>query len=149
MKLAVRVSAPVSTPRKFLRPELRSQRRLHPSPRRRRRALHTASGLARGLGARVTVHVPQVIPYPLELKAPPVSVAFAEQQLLALAGDQPVETNIQMYLCRDLTETIRRVLKPDSVVVIGGRKRWWPTPEKKLAAILRRDGHRVIFTHAD
>jgi len=111
--------------------------------------LHTASGLARGLGARVTVHVPQVIPYPLELKAPPVSVPFAEQQLLALVGEQPVETSIQMYLCRDLTETIRRVLKPDSVVVIGGRKRWWPTPEKKLAAILRRDGHRVILTHAD
>jgi len=76
-------------------------------------------------------------------------VPFAEQQLLALAGEQPVETNIQMYLCRDLTETIRRVLKPDSVVVIGGRKRWWPTPEQKLAAILRRDGHHVILTHAD
>lgn len=111
--------------------------------------LNAASGLARGLGARVTVHVAQVIPYPLELKSPPVSVQFAEEQLLTLAGEQPVETNIQMYLCRDLTETIRRVLKPDSVVVIGGRKRWWPTPEQRLAGILRRDGHHVILTHAD
>jgi hypothetical protein len=147
VKLAVRVSAPVSAP-EVLRPELEVNVVYTRIPGAAK-TLHTASGLARGLGARVTVHVPQVIPYPLELKAPPVSVQFAEQQLLALAGEQPVETNIQMYLCRDLTETIRRVLKPDSVVVIGGRKRWWPTPEKKLAAILRRDGHRVILTHAD
>ncbi|MDP8989204.1 MAG: hypothetical protein M3N41_03890 [Acidobacteriota bacterium] len=147
MKLAVRVSAPVSTP-EVLRPELEVNVVYTRLPGAAKTLL-TASGLARGLGARVTVHVPQVIPYPLELKAPPVSVPFAEKQLLALAGEQPVETNIQMYLCRDLTETIRRVLKPDSVVVIGGRKRWWPSPEKKLAAILRRDGHRVILTHAD
>jgi len=147
VKLAVRVSAPVSAP-EIVRPEFEVNVVYTRLPGAAK-TLHTASGLARGLGARVTVHVPQVIPYPLELKAPPVSVPFAEQQLLALAGEQPVETNIQMYLCRDLTETIRRVLKPDSVVVIGGRKRWWPTPEQKLAAILRRDGHHVILTHAD
>ena len=136
MKLAVRVSAPVSAP-EILRPEFEVNVVYTRLPGAHK-TLRTASGLARGLGARVTVHVP-----------PPVSVSFAEQQLLAVAGDQPVETNIQMYLCRDLTETIRRVLKPDSVVVIGGRKLWWPTPEKKLAAILKRDGHRVILTHAD
>jgi hypothetical protein len=147
VKLAVRLSTPVSAP-EILSPQLEVNVVYTRLPGAAV-TLHTASGLARGLGARVTVHVPQVIPYPLELKAPPVSVPFAEQQLLALVGEQPVETSIQMYLCRDLTETIRRVLKPDSVVVIGGRKRWWPTPEKKLAAILRRDGHRVILTHAD
>ncbi len=147
MKLAVRVATPVSAP-EILNPELEVNVVYTRLPGAAK-TLHAASGLARGLGARVTVHVPQVIPYPLELKAPPVSVQFAERQLLSLAGEQPVETHIQMYLCRDLTETIRRVLKPDSVVVIGGRKRWWPTPEQRLAAVLRRDGHHVILTHAD
>ena len=91
----------------------------------------------------------QVIPYPLELKSPQVPVQFAEEQLLAMAGEQPVETSIQMYLCRDLTETIRQVLKPDSVVIVSGRRRWWPTREQRLAAALRRDGHHVILTYAD
>ncbi len=113
------------------------------------KSLDVASGLARGLGARVTVHVAQVIPYPLELKSPQVPVQFAEQQLLAMAGEQPVETSIRIYLCRDLTETIRQVLKPDSVVIVGGRKRWWPTREHRLATALRRDGHRVILSYAD
>jgi hypothetical protein len=90
-----------------------------------------------------------VIPYPLELKSPQVPVQFAEQQLLAMAGEQPVETSIRIYLCRDLTATIRQVLKRDSVVIVGGRKRWWPTREHGLATVLRRDGHRVILSYAD
>ena len=147
MKLAVHVLAPVSTP-EVLNPELEVNVVYTRLPGAAK-SLDVASGLARGLGARVTVHVAQVIPYPLELKSPQVPVQFAEQQLLAMAGEQPVETSIRIYLCRDLTETIRHVLKPDSVVIIGGPKHWWPTREHRLAAALRRDGHHVILTHAD
>ena len=147
MKLAVHVSAPVSTP-EVQNPELEVNVVYTRLPGAAK-SLDVASGLARGLGARVTVHVAQVIPYPLELKSPQVPVQFAEQQLLAMAGEQPVETNIRIYLCRDLTETIRQVLKPGSVVIVGGRKRWWPIREQRLAAALRRDGHRVILSYAD
>lgn len=147
MKLAVHVSAPISAP-EILNPELEVNVVYTRLPGAAK-SLDIASGLARGLGARVTVHVAQVIPYPLELKSPQVPVQFAEQQLLAMAGEQLVETSIRIYLCRDLTETIRQVLKRDSVVVVGGQKRWWPTRENKLAAALRRDGHRVILSYAD
>jgi len=147
VKLAVHVSAPISAP-EILNPELEVNVVYTRLPGAAK-SLDIASGLARGLGARVTVHVAQVIPYPLELKSPQVPVQFAEQQLLAMAGEQLVETSIRIYLCRDLTETIRQVLKRDSVVVVGGQKRWWPTRENKLAAALRRDGHRVILSYAD
>jgi hypothetical protein len=147
VKVAVHVSEPVSAP-EFLNPELEVNVVYTRLPGTAE-TLNAASGLARGLGARVTVHVAQVIPYPLALKSPPVSVQFAEEKLLALAGEQPVETNIQVYLCRDLTETIRRVLKRNAVVVISGRKHWWPTREQILARTLRGDGHHVIFTRAD
>jgi len=147
VKLAVHVSAPLSAP-EILNPELEVNVVYTRLPGAAK-SLDIASGLARGLGARVTVHVAQVIPYPLELKSPQVPVQFAEQQLLAMAGEQVVETSIRIYLCRDLTETIRQVLKRDSVVIVGGQKRWWPTRENKLAAALRRDGHRVILSYAD
>ena len=147
VKLAVHVSTPVSAPEVHT-PELEVNVVYTRLPRTAT-TLNSAAALARGLGARVTVHVAQVIPYPLPLKSPPVSVQFAEEQLLILAGQQPVETNIQMYLCRDLTETIRRALKPHSVVIISGPKRWWPTRESKLAAALRRDGHHILQTYAD
>jgi hypothetical protein len=37
------------------------------------------------------------------------------------------------------------VLDPNSLVVVGGRKRFWPTQEELLAKTLRRQGHEVIF----
>jgi hypothetical protein len=147
VKLAVDVSDPVSTP-EVQNPELEVNVVYTQLPGATK-SLNVASGLARGLGARVTVHVAQVIPYPLALKSPQVPVQFAEQQLLAMAGEQPVDTSIRIYLCRDLTETIRQVLKPDSVVIVEGRKRWWSTREHRLAAALRRDGHHVILSYAD
>jgi len=147
VKIGVHVSAPVSRP-EVQSPELEVNV-IYARVPGAAKSLDVACGLARGLGARVTVHVARVIPYPLELKSPQVPVEFAEQQILTMVGEQPVETRIRIYLCRDLTETIRQVLKPDSVVIVGGRKRWWPTREQRLAAALRRDGHRVILSYAD
>jgi hypothetical protein len=112
-------------------------------------ALRVASDLALGLGARIAVHLAREIPYPLALKSPPVPVAFTEEKLLRLASTQAIDTTIQVYLCRDLTATIRHALKPESVVVIGGPKHWWRTRERSLARALRRDGHHVILIYAD
>jgi hypothetical protein len=87
----------------------------------------------------------QVVPYPLSLEQPPVSVDFIEQTLVSLASEQEIATAVELYLCRDRNETIRQVLKPESIVVIAARWRWWPTAEKHLAKLLRKDGHRVIL----
>ena len=107
--------------------------------------LTSASELARGLGARMTIVAVQVVPYPLPLTDPPVAVEFIEQNLLRAASTQAVETSVELYLCRDRLQAIRQALRPDSLVVIGGRKRWWPTAEQGLARMLKRDGHRVIL----
>ena len=147
MKLAVQLSAPVSAP-EVLNPELEVNVIYTRLPGTAN-TLNAANTLARGLGARITVHLAQVIPYPLELKSPHVSIPFAEEQLGLLAGCQPVETSVQVHLCRDLSDAIRRALKPQSVVVIGSRRRWWPTREESLAKTLQREGHHVILTYAE
>ena len=112
-------------------------------------ALQVASRMAEGLSARVIVHLPLEVPYPLPLTAPPVPLVHTEQTLLGLVRPQSLDTSIQVYLCRDLFDTIRQALKSESLVVIAGPKRWWQTREEKLAAILRRDGHDVVLTHAN
>lgn len=58
------------------------------------------------------------------------------------------KTTIRHYLSRDRLVTLAAVLKRSSIVVIGGRKKWWPTREKILAWRLRRFGHDVILTEA-
>jgi hypothetical protein len=69
-----------------------------------------------------------------------------ERRFRVIAEESPVETTVQIYLCRDRVDTLKAALSTRSLVVIGGRRRWWPTAEKRLARSLRSEGHEVIFT---
>ena len=109
-------------------------------------ALKEAGVLANKLNARITLVVPQVVPYPLPLESPPVLIEFNERRFRVLASQSPVETSVRIYLCRDGLQTLTSLLRPGSLVVLGGRKRWWPTREKTLARHLSHAGHEVIFT---
>lgn len=112
-------------------------------------ALRKAAHLASRLAARVTLIVPQVVPYPLPLESPPVLLDWNERRFRLITEESPVETTVQIYLCRDRGQTLCGALKPGSLVVLGGRKRWWPTAESRLARRLRKAGHEVIFTETE
>jgi hypothetical protein len=112
-------------------------------------ALKEAGTLASSLGARITLLVPQVVPYPLPLESPPVFLDFNEKRFRVIASESPVETSVHIYLCRDQFETLASVLSPGSIVVLGGKKRWWQTREKSLARRLRRVGHEVVFKETE
>ena len=112
-------------------------------------ALKEAGALAGRLCGRITLVVPQVVPYPLPLTSPPVLLDWSERRFRVIASDCPVETKVALYLCRDRVEALTALLSPHSVVVLGGRKRWWPTSETRLAKTLRRAGHEVIFKETE
>lgn len=119
------------------------------SPRPTLRALKRGSELARRLRARVALVVPQIVPYPLPLATPPVPPQFNERRFFAVAGETRVETTVRIYLCRDRSDCLRDVLKPHSVVFLGGPKRWWPTAEDRLAKRLRRMDHDVVLVDSE
>ncbi len=112
-------------------------------------ALKQAAELASRLAARITLVVPQVVPCPLPLESPPVLIDWNERRFRVIAEKSPVETTVQIYLCRDRIQTLCAVLRPHSVIVIGRRKRWWPTWEGKLSRVLRRAGHEVIVAQTE
>jgi hypothetical protein len=49
-----------------------------------------------------------------------------------LASEQILAPAVEIYLCRDKNETILKVLDPDSLVVIGGWKRWWSAADHRV-----------------
>jgi hypothetical protein len=100
------------------------------------------------LGARITRVAPQVVPFPLALESPPALVEFNARRFREIANYSPVDIKVHIYLGRDALLTLTP-LKPGSLVVLGGRKRWWPTREKKLARQLRRAGHEVVFKETE
>jgi hypothetical protein len=112
-------------------------------------ALRKAAEMANNLGARITLIVPQVVPYPLPLNSPPILIDFSERRFHVIASQIPAETVVRIYLCRDAWDALTQVLKPGSLVVVGSPKRWWPTKEKRLAAQLRKAGHEVVVTEVE
>ena len=110
-------------------------------------ALKTADELGVDLGARVFFLVPQSVPLSFPLTSPPVSVSFTEERFRSMATvcQEAAQVRVRVLLCRDKLQGLLKFLKPQSVVVVGGRKRWWLTPEEKLARVLKSNGHRVIF----
>lgn len=112
-------------------------------------ALNAAGAMARHLNTKVRLIAPQAIPYAYDLDRSPIAAGFTERLLADLVGkttNGSTETAIEIYLCRDRLQTMLEVLKPNSLVVIGGRKRrWWPTKESILAKKLRSHGHEVVF----
>ena len=108
-------------------------------------ALQTADRLAKRLDARLRLLLPYEVPYTLPLTKPAVPVGFLEGQLHALACKTPMEISAHIFLCRDKRRMLRQILKPQSLVVIGGRKRWWPTEEQRVVNLLKKGGYHVVF----
>ena len=89
-------------------------------------ALNAAGAMARDLNTRVRLVAPQAIPYAYPFNQSPIAAGFTERLLADLVGkaaNGSTETAIEIYLCRDRLRTMLEVLQPNSLIVIGGRKR--------------------------
>ena len=110
-------------------------------------ALTFAQSFARELGAHICLRATIAVPLQFPLDRSPVSVAFVQEALRNLVSQldgYTFEPTVHLYLCRDRVPTLLQVLRRNSLVVLGGRKRWWPTAASRLARALRAEGHRVI-----
>ena len=106
-------------------------------------ALRAAEKLAANLGASIALVKAQIIPFEFPLEDPPVSIDFLQRQLYGLvceAGIEAQKITVRLWFCRDRFVGLRKILRPRSLVVIGGRKRWW-SREKALERFLNQ---RVI-----
>ena len=112
-------------------------------------ALKMAAHLAHDLSARIRLLVLEVVPYPLPLDQPAVTLPFSRQRFRTLAENAPravkVDTEVDIHLVRDPHEAIESILEPHSVVVLGGRRTWWPSAQGRLARRLKRSGHSVFY----
>jgi len=113
------------------------------------KALEKAGEIARPVGANIVVLAVQIVPYPLPLEKPPVSMEFLIKRFEERVGEFPERTKISVYLCRDPMETFKRILSRNSPVVIGIKKRLLPTRYERLARKLHRAGYDVILAETE
>jgi hypothetical protein len=118
---------------------------LHTTTKATLRSLRTAAELAAGLAARIRLLVLEVVPYPLDIDVPRVSLDFTKRRFRTVASDARVDTLVDIRLGRDRRGMLESALKPGSVVVLE-RNAWW-TAERRLAKRLERLGHQVVLTN--
>jgi hypothetical protein len=85
-------------------------------------ALQMADRLTKKFEACLRLLRPYEGPYAVPLTAPSVSAEFLEEQLRAWASKIAMHTVAHIYLCRDKRRGVRLILKPGSIVILGGRR---------------------------
>ena len=109
-------------------------------------ALKSAAALTIGCSAQIALLVPLIVPYPLRLEEPPVSLGFACRRITDLVSSIPeTELEAYIYLCRDSVQTMLQVLRPHSLVLIGTHRRWFFSRSRRIAWKLRAQGHDVVL----
>lgn len=112
-------------------------------------ALKSATRLTASLGTRPRVHVLYVVPWTLPLERRALPPGFLAELVSSLGQQSSTAISVQVYLCREAGRCVREIFQPHSLIVVGGRKRWWRTSEQRLAEILERAGHLVIFANLE
>jgi hypothetical protein len=112
-------------------------------------ALRTAAHLAADLSAQITLISIESVPWEFPLQEPPVPVPCLKRKLYGLiyeAGILKEEVLIQLCLCRYPFESLRAILRPNSLVVLDGRNHWWSRRERDLKTFLMSFGHEVFLS---
>jgi hypothetical protein len=115
--------------------------------RQTRTALDEANRMAPGLNADVRLVKIQVIPYPLQLEEKPVYLGFLQKQLDHLRAGTAACS--ELHFAREFEPALLATLSNESVVVLAGKRRPWPTRVDRLAASLREEGYPVILVSGD
>jgi len=111
-------------------------------------ALRSAGNLAKDLGARLALVAPLAVPFRLPLDRPTISTEFIQARHEALIAEADLggeNVDIQIWICRDPKEALGQILAPGSLVVVGGKRRWYVSQEQRLGKFLGRLGHHVLF----
>jgi hypothetical protein len=108
-------------------------------------AVRVAGDVARGLGAPVSLVPFRTVPYALPADRPdapsPVETDAFVDRLRATGCD----VSVRVYLCREERRALQLAFKPHSLIVIGGRARWWPGSANRWRRLLAAAGHSVLF----
>lgn len=109
--------------------------------------LKRAAALTAGLQVRLNLVAVLAVPYPANFPGPTAMHRHLVDQLEDLSSQCPLPVQAQVVLARSREEGFRYMLRPDSMVLLGTRKRFWRTAEEGLAKTLVADGHKVTLLH--
>jgi hypothetical protein len=108
-------------------------------------ALRIATALASALGVPLTLVHLRTVPYSDRVEEPTGTSPLETDAFVRRLRSQGLNVRVRVYLCRSARRAILRAFGPHSLVLIGGRRRWWPGRSDRLRQALEAAGHFVVF----
>jgi hypothetical protein len=109
-------------------------------------AVDFGRSIAQSLDVPLTVVDFKVTRYPL---APGAHAAVTLDETHRFADwlrERNVKARLSVVVCRSLEAAIPTTFRQQSVVVLAGRRHWWPTRVQRFRRALEAAGHAVRFT---
>ena len=110
-----------------------------------RAAVRVAHDLSRRMGSSLTVVDFRSVRYPL---TPDRSVGESPVQgdeFAAWLKQHNIAARVRVFVCGSPRTAVETAFRPRSLVVLGGRRRWWLTRAGRLRRVLEAAGHFVLF----
>lgn len=115
-------------------------------------AVPVASRLAEALHSRLTVLHFRAIAFGAPLDSPSGVSPLETEDFRERLAEQASDAEVRVCICRDAQGALSSVLKGRSLVLLGRRRRWWPTAADRWRRTLEAAGHLVVVvdgaTHA-
>ena len=108
-------------------------------------ALRIAGAFAKALSVPLILLHYRAVPYPLAVDSPTGVSPIHSEYFLQRLRVEAIDVVNRVYLCRDDRRAIGAALNMPSLVVVGGRRRWWPTKAQIWQRALEAAGHSVVF----
>ena len=111
-------------------------------------AVRVAGDFAKALGVPVTLIHVRTVRYELPVDEPGGMSPVATDAFIGRLRAEGLDMRVRVYLCRDRRPAIRLAFKPHSLIVVAGRRGWWPTESERWRRMLEAAGHFVVFIDA-
>ena len=111
--------------------------------------LQRTGELLSGLNAGVLLVAVHAVPFPASFASATASHAHLVGELADLAGQCYLPVTSRIVMARYWEEGFRHLLREESTILVGTKKRLWRTAEEHLARTLAKDGHHVALLHVE
>jgi hypothetical protein len=85
------------------------------------------------------------VPYQLPVDGPIGISPVETDAFVARLEAEGLKIRVRVYVCRNQRLTVQLAFRRHSLVVLAGRRRWWPTRAERWRRWLESAGHFVVF----